>query len=73
MEMSKNKKKLIIEIARDEKELGCVIRVDKKANALLDDIAKRSGRNKQYIASRMIEFAYDFIEYVEPEEETENE
>lgn len=54
-------KKLIIK-AQSEKEDEIIIRISRKSNALLDDIAKKSGRGKNYIASRMIEFAYDFVE-----------
>ena len=57
--------KLLIEIETKEKETGCIIRVNEKANALVDDVAKKSGKSKTYIASKMIEYAFDRIEYIE--------
>lgn len=54
-------KKLIIEVDNGEGERGTVIRVSDKANALLEDVAQRSKRSKAYVASRMIEFAYEFV------------
>lgn len=60
--------KLVIE--KEESVGNCtLVRVNSKANALLEDVAKRSGRSKQYVASKMIEFAYDFIEYADEEKE----
>lgn len=63
--------KLIIE---KEAAVGdCVlIRVNKKANALIEDVAKRSGRSKQCVTSKMIEFAYDYV-ICEGEEEQDDE
>lgn len=54
--------KLIIEAENNEKEQGCIIRVNKNAYDLIEGIAKESGRSKCYIASKMIEFAFDHIE-----------
>ena len=54
--------KLIIEADNGDKEQGCIIRVNKIANDLVDGIAKETGRSKCYIASKMIEFAFDHIE-----------
>ena len=53
--------KLIIEADNGEKEIGTIVRISKKANALIDDISKRSGRSKWYIASKMVEFAFDYV------------
>ena len=64
-----NQTPLIIEIDRSEQKDGICIRVNEKANALLEDVAKKSKRTKQYIASKMIEYAYEFVEYAEYEEE----
>lgn len=66
--MKKEEKKLIIEIDNGERETGIVVRVSDKANALLEDVAKKSKRSKQYVVSRMIEFAYEYIEYSDSEE-----
>lgn len=55
------KPKLIIEADNGEKEQGTIVRISQKANALIEDIAKKSGRSKSYIASKMIEFAFDYI------------
>ena len=66
--MKKEEKKLIIEIDNGERETGIVVRVSDKENALLEDVAKKSKRSKQYVVSRMIEFAYEYIEYSDSEE-----
>lgn len=64
--MSENyQKPLIIEVDNGEREDGTVIRISDKANALLEDVSKKSKRSKQYVASRMIEYAYEFIQYEE--------
>lgn len=55
-------KKLIIEVDNGEREPGIVVRVSDKANALLEDVTQRSKRSKAYVASRMIEFAYEFVQ-----------
>ena len=47
-----------------------MIRVSRKANALIEEIAKESGQSKAYIASRMIEYAYDFTLVDENEEDS---
>lgn len=60
--------KLIIDTDMEEKNTSSNIRISNKANALVDDLAKRSGRSKAYIASKMIEFAYEYTE-VEGENE----
>ncbi len=40
------------------------VRVSRKANALIEEIAKLSGQSKSYVASRMIEFAYEHTEVI---------
>jgi len=59
-----NSIKLPIECASEDDDFVLSTRINRKANALLEDVTKRSGRSKGYIASRMIEFAYDFVEYI---------
>lgn len=54
--------KLIISVDNGERDFGGMVRVDDKANALLEDLARKTKRSKAYIASRMIEFAYEFVE-----------
>ena len=56
------KQKLIISVDNGEREYGCMVRVDDKANALLEDLARKTKRSKAYIASKMIEFAYEYTE-----------
>ena len=51
--------KLIIEAEKEEENKSTFIRVSNKANALVADLAKRSGRSKVYIAGKLIEFAYE--------------
>lgn len=55
--------KLIIEVDNGERDYRLVTRISQKANALLEDVVKRSGRSKAYIASKLIEYAYDHVEY----------
>ena len=45
-----------------------MIRVSRKANALVEEIAKQSGQSKAFVASRMIEFAFDRVEVRDGEE-----
>ena len=54
--------KLIITADKEEKNTSTLIRVSNKANALVDDLAKRSSRSKAYILGKMIEFAYEHSE-----------
>lgn len=61
--------KLIIEAENGEKEQDVIVRISKKANALIEDISKKSGRSKCYIASKMVEFSYDHVEIQESIEE----
>jgi len=61
--------KLLIEVETGENDYVLSTRISRKANALLDDVVKRSGRGKAYIASKLIEFAYDHIEYSDAESE----
>lgn len=63
MKSKNNQTPLVIEIDNGERETGVVVRVNDKANALLEDVAKKSKRSKSYIASKMIEYAYEFVEY----------
>ena len=56
--------KLLIEVDNGDKYSdNLLIRVTAKAHALVSDVAQRSGRSRAYIASKMIEYAYDHIEY----------
>jgi hypothetical protein len=59
--MNNNQKKLVIEIDKN----NVAVKISNKANALLEDVAKKSNKSKNYIASRMIEYAYEFVEYLE--------
>lgn len=61
--------KLLIEVETGENDYVLSTRISRKANALLDDVVKRSGRGKAYIASKLIEYAYDHIEYSDEESE----
>lgn len=64
--MSENyQKPLIIAVDNGERESGTVIRISDIANVFLEDVAKKSKRSKQYVASKMIEYAYEFIQYEE--------
>jgi hypothetical protein len=45
-----------------------VIRLERKAFALIDLLSRKSGRSKSDVASRMIEWAYDHTEVEEPPE-----
>ena len=56
------KQKLIISVDNGEREPGNIVRINDKANALIEDIAKKAKRSKAYVASKMIEFAYEFVE-----------
>ena len=47
---------------------GVLVRISRKANALIEELAKQSGQPKTFIASRMIEYAYDFAVIDEEEE-----
>ena len=67
--MAKKQNPLIITIDNGERETGLVVRVSDKANALLEDVAKKSRRSKQYVASKMIEYAFEYVQYSEDEEE----
>lgn len=51
---------------------GQVVRVSKKVYALLEGLASKSGRSRSYIANKMIEYAFDFVQ-IEDEEEPDEE
>ena len=64
--------KLIITRPDDKAESnGQMVRVSAKAYALLESLAKESGRSRSYIANKMIEFAFDRVEITDSEEEGE--
>ena len=69
--MAKNDIKLLIEV-KNSKSSGCVIQISQKANALLDEVTKKSGNTKANVASRLIEFAYEYVEYVDGNENSED-
>ena len=54
--------KLIIPKAGETENSGFVVRISRKAYLMLTDIVKQSGQSKSFIASRMIEFAFDHTE-----------
>lgn len=61
--------KLIITRPDDKAEnSGQMVRVSAKAYALLESLAKESGRSRSYIANKMIEFAFDRVEITDEEE-----
>lgn len=62
-----DEKRLIIPRIDDSDNYGTTIRLTNKADALLDAIAQKSGRTKRFIASKMIEFAFDFVDVIEEE------
>ena len=51
---------------------GQVVRVSPKAYALLESLAKESGRSRSYIANKMIEFAFDRVEILEEVDEDDS-
>lgn len=61
--------KLIIQKAGTDAISEVMIRVSKKANLLLEEIAKQSGQSKAFVASRMIEYAFDRTIVTEKETE----
>ena len=61
--------KPIISTNNDEKNSAIMVRISKKASALLDDIVKRSGRGKSFVANKMIEFAYEHVVIEDEEDE----
>lgn len=66
---NKEQKRLVIEIDNGEKPADCMVRITDKANALLEDVMKKSNRSKSFLASKMLEYAYEFISYYEDGEE----
>lgn len=62
--------KLIIPQSESTVQTTTVIRLERKAFALIDLLSRKSGRSKSDVASRMIEWAYDHTE-VEPPAELE--
>ena len=54
--------KLIIPRNRDLSQSTTMLRVDKRAGSFVDQLARETGRSKSYIASRLIEWAYDRTE-----------
>ena len=51
---------------------GQMVRVSQKAYALLESLAKESGRSRSYIANKMIEFAFDRVEIREEVDEDDS-
>jgi hypothetical protein len=60
--------KLTTPKAKDESDRDVTVWIGRKANALIDEIVKKSGQSKNYVASRMIEYAYDHTEVQDDEE-----
>lgn len=60
--MKKNAGKLVIHKLSEPEERGCVVRIDKNANSIIEELAKMTGRSRAYLASKMIEFAFEHIE-----------
>jgi hypothetical protein len=63
--------KLIIKKPKNELCRDTTVWISNKANALIDDIVKKSGQTKAIVASKMLEFAYEhtFVEEDESDEE----
>lgn len=38
------------------------MRINRSANAIIEELAKMTGRSRAYLASKMIEFAFEHIE-----------
>ena len=51
---------------------GQMVRVSQKAYALLESLAKESGRSRSYIANKKIEFAFDRVEIREEVDEDDS-
>lgn len=51
--------KMIIQKAGTDATSEVMVRVSKKANLLIEEIAKQSGQSKAFVASCMIEYAFD--------------
>ena len=63
--MSENyQKPLLIEV-NAKREEGVSIKITEEANELLENVARATKRSKRYIASKMIEYAYKYIQYEE--------
>lgn len=55
------------------KSEGIVIKINDKSNQMLEDIIKRTGKSKTFVANRLIEFAYKYVEVVDDDEEDDSE
>ena len=51
----------------------CVIRVNRKACAIVDQLCMETNRSRQEIASKLIEYAYEHCQVLEAEAEEEEE
>ena len=50
-----------------------VVKISAKANDMLEEIAKRTGKSKASIANLLIEFAYKRVEIVDADDDDEEE
>ncbi len=55
------------------KSEGIVIKINDKSNQMLEYIIKRTGKSKTFVANRLIEFAYKYVEVVDDDEEDDSE
>ncbi len=65
----KPQKLIITKPVEKREQTGQMVRVSQKAYALLESLAKESGRSRSYIANKMIEFAFDRVEICEGDED----
>lgn len=68
----KPQKLIITKPVEKNEPTGQMVRVSQKSYALLESLAKESGRSRSYIANKMIEFAFERVEICEEVEEDDS-
>jgi hypothetical protein len=63
----KMEKLVFMSTRSNEDRDSVVVRIDREASQMLADIQQRTGFSLRFIASRMIEFAYENVEVREPQ------
>ncbi|MBQ8174396.1 MAG: ribbon-helix-helix protein, CopG family [Clostridia bacterium] len=66
-----NKTKRFIITPKVERSVTLTVRLETELNSYIEQIARKSGRSRNELINKALRFAFDNLEFIDPEEKTE--
>ena len=63
-----NKTKKFIITPKTERSVTLTVRLETELNSYIEEIARKSGRSRNELINKALRFAFDNLEFIDPEE-----